>query len=272
MAKESTYERITAFTGVGSVRVVNDIDGTPATKLMDISDLAVEVGAGSAAEDVSADPYGGNVETDVQGQLDGLEDRKVNVADLEPVDLELSELGDVTITAAADGDYLKHNGSAWVDGVFATDVNALITTAITAERLNRPYRVEFHAAANQVIGTTDMPSATAFLHNSNRNITRVDLTDFTQCRLITRVTTGGATNARLWVGYHSGSFSTTISDYTTIAASGDIETAIVSTGLIVSSWANLHASAKGDVNVAVMQQSGDAAADPQLGIVAVEFR
>jgi hypothetical protein len=50
----------------------------------------------------------------------------------------VNALADVTITAGADGDYLRHNGTAWVDApLSAADINAALTyTAANAAALN----------------------------------------------------------------------------------------------------------------------------------------
>ena len=48
---------------------------------------------------------------------------------------QLDELSDVTITAAASGDFLRHNGSAWVD---ATIIDADVPNDLTLERIELP--------------------------------------------------------------------------------------------------------------------------------------
>ena len=133
--------------------------------------------------------------------------------------------------------------------------------------------VAFQSNAGTTAALTDQANAEQFLTNSNRNIKLVDLTDFTQYRLYARITTGSASanTPRLYVQYNA-TFSTTPGDYSPLGASGDVNLSLTTAGGIVTAWTNIATAAKADVFLAVMQDGGDAAADPAFGQIEVQFR
>lgn len=157
---------------------------------------------------------------------------------------------------------LYHDTAAW--DTFAQERFALVRQRATI--------LPFHAESDGTITLTNQPSTEQFLSNSSRNITKFDLTQYTQCRLITRVTTGSASanSPRLRVRYRT-TFSTTESDYSDIGTS-EVSTSLTSTGVIDSGWVNLAAGALADVFVTVTQLGGDGAADPAYGMLMVHFR
>lgn len=130
----------------------------------------------------------------------------------------------------------------------------------------------FHcnAAANVVL--TNQANAEQFFGNSDRNIQKVDLTSYTQVRLLARVVTASASvnSPRLYVEYHT-SFTTTVGTYSAIGASA-VNCSLSAAGYVDSGWINLVAGAKADVFVTVLQNGGNAAADPALGPVVVQFK
>lgn len=130
----------------------------------------------------------------------------------------------------------------------------------------------FHADAGVAVTMTNQANSEQFLANSNRNITKIDLTGLTECRLLTRVVTGSASvnNPRLYLQYHT-SFTTTVATYSDIGTS-EVDTSMTTAGLIDSGWIPLVAGAKADVFVTVIQNGGDAAADPVVGMVIAHFR
>lgn len=130
----------------------------------------------------------------------------------------------------------------------------------------------FHSDATANITLTNQVSGEQFLANSNRNITKLDLTRFSEVRLISRVLTNSASvnNPRLRVRY-STTFTTTLGSMSDIGTS-EVAAGMGSTGISDSGWIPLAAGAKGDVFVAVTQIGGDGTADPVLGQVSVQFR
>jgi hypothetical protein len=136
--------------------------------------------------------------------------------------------------------------------------------------------IPIHAAATANVTLTNQVSTEQFLANSNRNITRNDLTAFTEARLVARVITGSISvnSPRLRVMYDlaSGGFSTAIGNYTTIANSGEVAISMTTAGVIDSGWVAISATARADVYLAVSQIGGDGGADPALGLVTLFFR
>jgi hypothetical protein len=134
--------------------------------------------------------------------------------------------------------------------------------------------IQSNAGAN--LALTNQAVAENFLAASNRNITRNDLTAFTEARLVARVVTGSASvnSPRLRVMYDlaSGGFSTAIGNYTSIANSGEVSCSLTTAGVIDSGWVAISATAQADVYLAVSQIGGDAGADPALGPVTLFFR
>ncbi len=131
----------------------------------------------------------------------------------------------------------------------------------------------FHTEGDGGVTLTDQSSTTQFFANSNRNITRADLSLYTQARLVARVTTGSASanTPRLILRYRNGAFSTTVGDYSDIGTSA-VSTSLASTGVIDSGWVDLASGAKNDVLVTLVQIGGDGAADPVVGTVMAYFR
>jgi len=119
---------------------------------------------------------------------------------------------------------------------------------------------------------TNQANAENFLAAVSRDITVLDLTTYTQCRLVTRVQTNSASanNPRLRLRYHT-AFSTTVTDYVDIGTS-EVATSLASTGLADSGWISLATGAKADVYVTVTQLGGDGAADPVIGFINAYFR
>jgi hypothetical protein len=132
--------------------------------------------------------------------------------------------------------------------------------------------VPFHTDATANVTLTNQANSAQFLANSNRNITRVDLTGYTQARLVCRVVTGSASvnNPRIYARYRT-AFSTTATDYLLMGTS-EIECSLSATGVIDSGWIDLVAGAQADVFLTVIQNGGDGAADPALGMVTIRFK
>lgn len=136
-----------------------------------------------------------------------------------------------------------------------------------------PYTVPFHADGSAALTLTSQTQAAAFLGNSNRNITQLDLAGYTECRVTARVATGSASvnNPRLWVGYSS-AFTTTIGSFVDIGTS-KVAASLTTAGVARSAWVPLAPAAIADaVHVTVVQDGGNGTLSPVLGPVVVEFR
>ncbi len=126
-----------------------------------------------------------------------------------------------------------------------------------------------HADATAAITLTNQVAAAQFLANSNRNIFKLDLTNASQIKLLTRVTTASASAAspRLILRYRT-AFSTVVTDYIDIGIT-PVQTSLSTIGLIDSGWINVTALAKAEVFLTVVQIGGDGAADPVLGLIGI---
>lgn len=132
--------------------------------------------------------------------------------------------------------------------------------------------LNIHSDAGANVTLTNQANAEQFLGNSNRNIHKINLSNYTQVRLVARVVTASASanTPRVYAEYHT-SFSTTVGDYSGIGTSA-VNCSLAATGVIDSGWVNLAAGAKADVFVTVLQNGGDGAADPALGAVTLQFK
>lgn len=134
-------------------------------------------------------------------------------------------------------------------------------------------RVPFHAAADSNVTLTNQANAEQFLGNSNRNITMVDLADFTEYRLHARVVTGSVSvnSPRLYAEYHT-SFTTTVATYSQLGTSA-VNVSLTTAGHVATAWTPLAVGAIADgIFLTVLQHGGDGAADPAVAQVVVEFR
>jgi hypothetical protein len=135
--------------------------------------------------------------------------------------------------------------------------------------------VPFHNVANANLTLTNQALAEQFFSNSNRNITRVDLTYFNQVRIVVRVVTGSASvnNPRLRVKYAIG-FTTVIASYANIGTgAAEVAAALNLSGIADSGWVDIDSAAQTeDTFITVTQQGGDGVLDPAVAMVLVYFR
>ena len=134
--------------------------------------------------------------------------------------------------------------------------------------------LEIHAAGNATLTWTDMPSAETILGGGTTRIRKVDMTNFTQARLVSRVTVAGVSGSKLIVRYNtSGSVASTVTgNWTTDLGTTEISHVLTSTGMIDSGWINIASGAKGDYHIAIIGSGGDGVVDPAFGGITVWFR
>ena len=114
---------------------------------------------------------------------------------------------------------------------------------------------------------TNMPAVlTAFLGVTTQN-TKFDMSPFTQARLVAQIQVAGSGSAKLRIQHSAIAISWAYLDGTS-APSLDIS----GTGLKVSDWATLEADAGNDHLLRLVGIDGDGAADPQFGLIVVQFR
>lgn len=189
-----------------------------------------------------------------------------------------SEKGQANGYASLDGNArvpIAQIASGTPDGTkFVRDDGTLQTPAGGGGGSTSPkLAVVFHGDATANVTLTNQANAEQFLGNSDRNIKPVDLTDFTEYRLCARVVTASASpnSPRLYAQYHT-SFTTTVATHSPLGASGDVALSLAAAGSVKTAWTAIVAGAKADVFVTVMQNGGNASADPALGNVEVQFR
>jgi hypothetical protein len=119
---------------------------------------------------------------------------------------------------------------------------------------------------------TNMPVAVTFFAGSYRHVMKVDLSGYTQCRLVVnKLTTAGAAASKLILKYRT-AFSTTVGNYSDIGTS-EVSVAVnVTNTVLATSWIDLATDAKADVFVALAGSGGDGALDPVFGSIAAQFK
>ncbi len=119
---------------------------------------------------------------------------------------------------------------------------------------------------------TNMPLAEAFLFGSHRCVVKVDLTNYTQVRMVVnKQATAGAAAAKLIAKYRT-AFSTTVTDYSAIGTSA-VEVAVnVQNTVLATAWVDLAAGAKADVFVVITGSGGDGTLDPAFGAISLQFK
>lgn len=130
----------------------------------------------------------------------------------------------------------------------------------------------FHADAGANVTLTNQANAEQFLGNSARNDIYFDATAFTDVRLCATIVTASASvnSPRIYPQYWNDSAWTTIG--TGLVADNDAISLATPTGAKRTDWLALPAGAKGDVRFRIAMHGGDAAADPALGPVMLQFR
>lgn len=151
---------------------------------------------------------------------------------------------------------------------------ALARTALGFSAKQWTFSVQFQANGAASLGMGTHASGAAFLAGSNRNVTKVDLSNASHARLIVRVTTASASanTPRLRLRGKKTTFSTTITDYVDIGTS-EIACGLEATGVIDSGWIALDANYQADNVVLLVDQiGGDGAASPACGYIMALFK
>jgi hypothetical protein len=120
---------------------------------------------------------------------------------------------------------------------------------------------------------TNMPSADTLLNGSHRHVTKLDLANFTQARLVVnKQATAGAASSKIRLVYAT-TFQTAPAGYSQIGT-GEVACSPlnVTNTVLASGWVNLAAGAKTDVFVALIGSGGDGALDPAFGSIVAQFR
>lgn len=132
--------------------------------------------------------------------------------------------------------------------------------------------VPFHQSAMADWSWQNMPSAATYLFGSSRHVCKLDLSTYTEARLVVRIMSAGVSGSKLALKYKTSfAHSDAASTFSDIGTSA-VEAVLTSTGVAASSWIALASGAQADVFVAIIGSLGDGAADPQIGSVVAQFR
>ena len=138
-----------------------------------------------------------------------------------------------------------------------------------------PLRVTFATPVLAALAWTNMPAALSFLFSTatvGKDIQKVDLTNYTQCRLlVNKQGTAGAAAAKLILRYRT-AFNQVVANYSDIGVS-EVSVAVnVQNTYLATAWINLAVGAKADVFVSVLGAGGDGVLDPAFGTIVAEFK
>lgn len=119
---------------------------------------------------------------------------------------------------------------------------------------------------------SNMPAAVTFFANSHKFTNKLDLTNYTQCRLVVhKATTAGAASSIVRLRYRT-AFDTTVGNWLQIGTSS-VEVAVNTTNaMLVTSWIDLAAGAKADVFITLDGSGGDGVLDPAFGNIYAQFK
>ena len=123
---------------------------------------------------------------------------------------------------------------------------------------------------------TNMPAALSFFMataTASKHVSKIDLTGYTQVRLLClKTTTAGAAAAKLILRYRT-AFDMTVGNWSDIGTS-EVSVAInVQNTYLDTGWINLATAAKANgVFVALLGSGGDGALDPAFGTIEAEFK
>lgn len=186
---------------------------------------------------------------------------------------DVEELTGTQTTTLLDA-FVGDSGSGGTKGVVPApasgDAGKVLTGDGTFEY--RLFDLAIHAAGNSNLTYTSMSAAVSFLNGDYRTKTKLDLTNFTQCRIVIQMRgTAGAAGSKLIARYRT-TDSTTASDFSDIGTSEVSATIDANNTITTSSWINLASGAKADVFVVVVGSGGDGATSPTIGSIHLQFR
>lgn len=119
---------------------------------------------------------------------------------------------------------------------------------------------------------TNMPLAASFFNGSHRYALKVDLTNFTQVRLVVNKQATAGAAASIVVLSYIGAFSVTLGSWLAIGTSSVQLAVNVQNTVLSTSWIDLVAGAKGDVFITLIGSGGDGVLDPAFGNIVAQFR
>lgn len=155
-----------------------------------------------------------------------------------------------------------------------TQANAIGDSSATVADLDRIPGARLRLTFEPAGPTTwaNMPAALTFYNGTLGAVQKVDLTKYTQVRLlVNKLGTAGAATSKIRLLYRT-AYDATVGNYNTIGTS-EVECAVnVTNTFIDSGYINLASPAKADVFVALSGINGDGAIDPIFGSIVAEFK
>lgn len=137
-------------------------------------------------------------------------------------------------------------------------------------------RVELAIPVLAALAWTNQPAALSFWLSSAtvaKGVTKVDLTGFTQVRLlVNKQGTAGAAASKLILRYKASPFTQVVADYSDIGTSEVSVATNVQNAFLETAWINLAAGAQADVFLALLGSGGDGVIDPAFGQITAEFK
>lgn len=152
----------------------------------------------------------------------------------------------------------------------ASDVN-FDTVWVSAAASQKIFSHAVHAAGNASFTLTNMPAADTFIGPSQfRTITKLDLTNYSEGRMLAGITTSGTATSRLFVRYGA-SYSTTEADFSNLGTS-EIGIGLGNGGFAESNWTTIVSAARTDVFIGIIGSGGDGVVSPALHNLYLQFR
>ena len=134
--------------------------------------------------------------------------------------------------------------------------------------------VPVHAGGSVGSGTANQANDTTFINNAQRATTKLDLTNFSQFRLVAHVVVASASpNSPRYIARYSTSLLTNATDYVLpLEAGAAVALPLAALGMFTTPWTDLAEGAKTDVVVAILVTGGDGVEDPSTGQLSIQFR
>lgn len=164
--------------------------------------------------------------------------------------------------------------SEWLEWAAALQRELTALAAEMAGSAGSMIQVPWHSDGSANLTLTNSPVAARIaLGQPTRMVKLVPLAGHTQVRMTgVQVTTSASANTPvLRLRYKTGAYSATLGDYLQLGAT-EVEFTLTGTGARDTGWIDLVAGATGDIQVALIEAGGDAAADPAMGHVHAFFR
>lgn len=289
--KQNANANLTALSGLsGAADKIPKFTGSGAMTLIDLSTFVqAAAGAFTTAAPTSA------VAATSGNQLVRWTELNTNLTDIvnntiyllsskQDADAELTALAGLT-SAADKLPYFTGSGTAalatltsfirgLLDDTDAPTARSTLGLGSLATQSVRTFNIDLASIYTTGMTWSAMPSAHTLAFNNLSTIRRVDLTQYTQCRLRVIQGAAAASGSKLRLRYAT-TFQTAASGFSAIgngATEVDVSLSTSTSQSLASSWFDLESAAKADVFVACTGISGNGSTSPTFWSIAAEFR